>query len=293
MDYQRSESDRADLNYMRQSMAHKILERDEEALLAIAWKDKQDEHAMHELIKAYMRLVVSTASKYKHYGIPVADMIQEGNLGLLHAATRFDPGRGFRFSTYAKWWIRAFIQDYILRNWSIVRTGSTTAQKQLFFNLRRLKSQLLNVSSDAMNYEEQQQIAEALNVSIRDVCEMESRLALHDLSLSAPISLTNDEEFQSMLRDEGLNPEESSVKDDTQSSQRVWIDSALTVLNPRERYIISNRHLSEAPKTLEALGQELSITKERVRQIETRAIRKMRFKLMERLGEVRQTITNF
>jgi RNA polymerase sigma-32 factor len=290
MEYFNNTGEHVNNKYLRDTINQKFLEREEEAELAIAWKERRDEKAMHGLIKAYMRLVVSTANRYKHYGVPISDIIQEGNIALLSAAERFDPEKGFRFSTYAKWWVRAYIQDYILKNWSIVRNCSSTSHKQLFFNLKRLKTQLLNISTEYMDLEQQGLVAETLNVSIKDVADMEARLAHHDISLSAPISVTNDESYVDFIKDERFTPEEQTILDNTQHMQRYCIESTLDILSPKEKYIINERYLVDAPLTLEQIGAKLKVTKERVRQIENRAIRKMRYKLMERFSEIRQTM---
>jgi RNA polymerase sigma-32 factor len=197
-----SSTKHADLEYIRQLMEQPLLKREEEHELALAWHDEHDEKALHLLVQAYMRLVVSTAIRFRHYGISLSDLIQEGNLGLMYAAERFDPERDVRFSTYARWWIRSHIQEYILRNWSIVRTGSTSAQKQLFFNLRRLKAQLAKMSTDQMTMEERDHIAETLHVSLHDVEDMENRLSSHDLSLSHPMNEAGSDDWIDSLADQ-------------------------------------------------------------------------------------------
>lgn len=290
MDYLNSLSHQADLAFVREAMKRPILERDVELDLAKAWHENRDEKALHALIECYTRLVISLAIKYKGYGLSMSDLIQEGNLGLLQAANRFDPQRGVRFSTYAKWWIRAHIQDFVLRNWSIVRTGSTTTQKNLFFNLNRLRSKLLSITTDTMSPQDQERIAQHLDISIQEVENMEARLASHDLSLSNPVSEYADNDWQDFLLDTRLNPEETSFQEHTEQSRHNWIEEAMLCLAPREQYIISQRRLTDPPQTLEYIGKELSITKERVRQIEARALRKMRYFFMESMHEVRQVL---
>ncbi|RZI45902.1 RNA polymerase factor sigma-32 [Candidatus Finniella inopinata] len=290
MDLINKQSHKADLNYLRQSMSMPLLEREHEEKLTKAWHDTRNQQALHTLIRSYIRLVISIALRYRHYGLPLADIIQEGNLGLLHAAERFDPKREVRFSAYAKWWIRAHIQDFVLRNWSIVRTGSTTSQKVLFFNLNRLRNKLTKISTDLMNPEEQRYISDTLNVSVQDVRNMESRLLYPDLSLSASISEGGENKWEDLLRDERPSPEEASVKQHDNHVCQKWIAKAMDCLNPIERLIIMKRWLSDSPMTLEVLGIELKLTKERVRQIEARSIRKLRHFLMNNVHGVREIL---
>lgn len=290
MQFANSLSYQADLKYIRQLMDIPTLQREDEFNLTQAWYENKDEKALHNLITAYSRLVIGIAMRYRNYGLPFADLIQEGNLGLLRAAESFEPNRELRFSTYAKWWIKAYLQDYILKNWSIVRTGSTTAHKVLFFNLKRLKKQFANINTDYMATEEQQKIAEILKVSIEDVKIMEDRLGGIDLSLSNFIKEDSQENWQDLLIDPNPSPEEISVADGSKQVQQRWIEKALERLNVRERYIICQRRLIEPPTTLEAIGKNLSITKERVRQLETKAIRKMRYYFIENMMDFRQNM---
>lgn len=276
-----------DLHYLKHLLKEPILEKDEEQALTYAWFFEGDEKALHQLIKAYTRLVVSISLKYKHYGLPLPDLIQEGYLGLMQAADRFDPTRDIRFSSYAKWWVRACIQDYILRNWSIVRAGSTTAQKQLFFHLRRLRSQLTSVSHEIMNHEEKNKIAEILKVTLSDVENMEARLACHDLSLSRPVFESGEEEWQDFIEDSGQTPEGNAIESDEDVLREQWIQQAMDLLNSREKTIIQERRLNENPMTLDDLGKHMQISKERVRQLEARAIRKMRVHLVSTLQDVK------
>ena len=280
----------ADMEYIRLLMEQPILKREEERKLAVAWHDNQDEKAFHLLIQAYMRLVVSTAIRFRHYGIPLSDLIQEGNLGLIHAAVRFEPERDLRFSTYARWWIRSYIQEYILRNWSIVRTGSTSSQRQLFFSLRRLKAKLAKINTDQMTLEERDHVAETLNVSTQDVEEMEGRLSSQDLSLSHPLSEAGNTDLVDTLKDEKPDPEASAVVNLDDSIRRLWIQGAMHYLTPRERMIITIRRLADNPTTLEDIGKQLKISKERVRQIEIRAIRKMRHHLLHNIHDLKEML---
>ncbi len=285
-----SQTQKADLDYVRKVMKEPLLERDEELRLAQAWHNDHDESALHELIKAYSRLVISTAIRFRHYGLPMGDLIQEGNLGLMYAAERFEPDREVRFSTYAKWWIRSSIQDYILRNWSIVRTGSTAAQKQLFFNLRRLRAQLASVSTENLTPEDRSRIAEVLHVSINEVEDMENRLSAHDLSLSNTVNDDSNEEWIDSLADQAPSPESQAVTHFDAKVRHSWIASALNHLTLREKEIILARRLSDNPVTLEALGKTMNISKERVRQLEARALRKMRHHLMRHIHDVKEIL---
>ena len=288
--FSNDDTQKADLTYVREVMGEPILSREYELELATAWHDNHDEKALHEIIRSYTRLVVSAAVRFRHYGLPIGDLIQEGNIGLMQAAARFDPERGVRFSTYAKWWIRSSIQDYVLRNWSIVRTGSTTAQKQLFFNLRRLRAQLLNVTTETMQPQDHKQIADDLHVSIRDVEDMENRLAAHDLSLSNSMGDGSNEEWIDSIPDIRPTPEAVAVDLFDTTVRKHWIQSALHKLTVRERQIILSRHLSETPMTLEGVGGVMSISKERVRQLEARALRKMRFHLLKNIHDVKEIL---
>lgn len=263
---------------VRTAMAAPFLERDNEHDLAVRWKDNKDEQALHELAEAHMRLVISIAVKFRHYGLPVADLIQEGHVGLLEAAARFDPEREVRFSTYATWWIRASIQDYILRNWSIVRGGTSSAQKALFFNLRRLRAKLSVGGEPRGNFVLMGEIAKALGVNRADVEMMDTRLSGPDVSLNAPVADADNsasERIEFLVDKQPLQDETVGGAIDT--DRRVaWLKDALTHLSEREYNILRERRLSEEGMTLEELGTQLGISKERVRQIESRAIEKLR-----------------
>jgi RNA polymerase sigma-32 factor len=259
-----------------------FLERDEEKDLAVRWKTQRDERALHQLTRAHMRLVIALAVRFRHYGLPVADLIQEGHIGLLEAAARFDPAREVRFSTYATWWIRAAIQDYILRNWSIVRGGTSSAQKALFFNLRRLRAKLANAGSTTGMID---RIAEALHVSRSDVELMDARLAGPDFSLNAPLSdadATMPAQRMDFLPDTGPLPDEIVAGSIDTNRRASWLADALAELSQRELDILRERRLVENAATLESLGDRLGISKERVRQIEGRALEKLRRALIER-----------
>jgi RNA polymerase sigma-32 factor len=271
------QTQKANLKYIRTSMNEPLLEKDHELDLARRWLEDEDERALHEIIKSHTRLVISIASRFRNYGLPMGDLIQEGNIGLMQAANRFDPARDIRFSTYAAWWIRASIQDYVLRNWSIVRTGTTAAQKSLFFNLRRLRSKIeTNAEREGLNDAGRASIAKTLNVKVKEVEEMEGRLSSGDQSLNARIGENSDDDWQGLLPDNGPNPEEivTSLKDSQTRSK--WLNEALSELSDREKRIIQERHLTFETVTLEDLGKELGVSKERVRQLEQRAMSKLK-----------------
>lgn len=275
----------ADRRFVRSAMKTAMLEPAHEAYLARRWRDHDDEAALHELTTAYMRLVIAMASKFRHYGLPMADLVSEGNVGLMQAAARFEPEREVRFSTYASWWIRSSIQDYVLRNWSIVRTGTTSAQKSLFFNLRRLRARIADTGDGVMSPENREWVAQHLGVPVRDVEAMASRLSGGDRSLNAPLSMDGDGEWQDMLADEGAMPEQLVMAEHDSARRREWVREAMKVLRPRELEIITRRRLAEEPMTLEALGAELGVSKERVRQIEMQALLKLRSALERLVGD--------
>jgi len=256
-----------------------FLEREEEKQLALAWRDRGDRRALHKLTAAHMRLVIALAAKFRHYGLPIADLVQEGHVGLLEAAARFAPERDVRFSTYATWWIRASIQDYVLRNWSIVRGGTSSSQKALFFNLRRLRARLARERRPYDSGDAYQAIANALGVSRADVEMMDSRLSGSDVSLNA--QLVDDDASGSAQRMDFLvddQPLPDEVVEETMDSARrtKWLHDALKILSDRELRIVQERRLAENLVTLETLGDKLGISKERVRQIESRALIKLR-----------------
>ena len=272
--------------FVKAAMDAKFLEREEERALAINWRDNRDEAALHELASAHMRLVIALAARFRHYGLPLADLIQEGHVGLLEAAARFEPERDVRFSTYATWWIRASIQDYILRNWSIVRGGTSSAQKALFFNLRRLRAKLSQNPVAGGSVAMFNTIALAIGVSPADVELMDTRLSGSDVSLNAPVS-ESDSVSQSERVDflvDGCPLPDETVGEQIDGDRRsTWLAAALKVLTDRELKIVRERRLVEEAATLEALGARLGISKERVRQIENRALEKLR-KALEEFG---------
>lgn len=268
----------ADRHIIKYAMSQPYLEREEELDLAIRWKENDDQGARNRIAQAHMRLVIAMASKFRGFGLPLNDLIQEGYIGLLEAAARFDPGREVRFSTYAGWWIRASMQDYILRNWSIVRGGTSSSQKALFFNLRRLRAKLAQGDNRLSDQAIHQEIASALGVSLADVQSMDARLSGNDASLQAPIKGRDGDgsEQLEMLESDDLPPDEQVSGIIDGERWRGWLNNAMTELNDRENRIIKARRLSEDGATLEELGAELGISKERVRQIETRALEKLK-----------------
>ena len=263
-------------SFVKKAMSLPLLEEKHELNLANKWKNKKDENALHELIQAHMRLVVSYAVKYKNYGLNLNDLIQEGNIGLMKAAQKFEPDKGFRFSTYASWWIRASIQDFLLKHWSIVRIATTSKQKSLFFSLRRLKQKINGNENGNIDFNTAENIASDLNISTSAVVNMDSRITQNDSSLNKKISEDGEDEFLSLLEDENARPDNIIFAKDEIDHKKTMVNSAIDSLDDRETQIINERHLSEDPKTLEYLGKKLKISKERVRQIEKNAMNKMK-----------------
>ena len=282
-----AESLRADRRFVKTAMSAPMLEASHEHDLARRWREDQDDRALHELITAYMRLVVSMAGRFRNYGLPMSDLVQEGNVGLMQAAARFEPEREVRFSTYASWWIRSSIQDYILRNWSIVRTGTTAAQKSLFFNLRRLRAVLNDVGGQGLSPESRAFIAKELSVEEREVEMMASRLSASDRSLNAPLVEAGEGEWQDFLVDEAPLPEAAVMHSRDDATRHQWLETALATLTARERNIITQRRLIDEPQTLECMGKALGISKERVRQIEHHALKKLKAALEGAVGDPR------
>jgi RNA polymerase sigma-32 factor len=275
-----------DNQFIRRVMREDLLERQEELELALAWRDHQDERALHRLVMAYSRLVVSVASKFRHYGLPIGDLIQEGNIGIMQAANRFDPDREVRFSTYSVWWIRASIQDYVLRNWSIVRTGTTSAHKSLFFKLRRLRARIGEADGGALTSDGREQIAESIGVSVNDVQHMEMRMSGADASLNAMVGENSDNSIQDFLVDDRPNPEQSAMMATDAVTLSAWLKDALDDLSDRERLIIQRRRLEDEGSTLEQLGFDFGVSKERIRQLEARAFTKIRDNLEKRVADI-------
>ncbi len=281
----------SDQTLSRTAMKAELLDAETELRLAYAWRDQRDEQALHRLITAYMRLAISMAAKFRRYGAPMNDLIQEASLGLMKAADKFDPDRGVRFSTYAVWWIKASIQDYVMRNWSMVRTGSTSSQKSLFFNMRRVQARLEREAQAAGvtldRHALRQMIATEVGVPLHDVEMMEGRLSGSDYSLNATQSADDEgREWIEALEDEGVQAAERVESSHDTATLRQWLLTALSSLNDRERFIVRERKLREDPRTLESLGDELGLSKERVRQLEAAAFGKMRKSLEGQSREV-------
>ena len=279
-----TQQNNSDRTFVRTAMRAPYLERAEEHDLAVRWKEAHDQQALHQITIAHMRLVISMASKFRNFGLSMGDLVQEGHVGLLEAAARFEPDRDVRFSTYATWWIRASMQDYVLRNWSIVRGGTSAAQKALFFNLRRLRARLSQGPDTMTSLAVRKEISVALGVSEADVALMDSRLSGADTSLNAPSTRDpgSSSERSDFLVSDGPLPDEIVAETIDVERRHVWLRDALGVLNEREMQIIEKRRLSEDGATLEELGGSLGISKERVRQIESRALEKLKAALVRK-----------
>ncbi|NBX42811.1 MAG: RNA polymerase factor sigma-32 [Rhodobacteraceae bacterium] len=275
----------------RRAMKAELLDAETELRLAYAWRDHRDEEALHRLVTAYMRLAISMAAKFKRYGAPMNDLIQEAGLGLMKAADKFDPDRGVRFSTYAVWWIKASIQDYVMRNWSMVRTGSTSSQKSLFFNMRRVQTRIereaMAAGQNLDKHQLLQMIATEVGVPLHDVEMMEGRLAGSDYSLNATQSVEDEgREWIDTLEDDSEQAADLVEHARDRAQLREWLLNALSSLNERERFIVRERKLRDEPRTLESLGEEMGLSKERVRQLEAAAFAKMRKSLEAQSHEV-------
>ena len=284
--------DNSDMSLTRKAVKAELLDAETELQLAYAWRDSRDEAALHRLITAYMRLAISMAAKFKRYGAPMNDLVQEAGLGLMKAADKFDPDRGVRFSTYAVWWIKASVQDYVMRNWSMVRTGSTSSQKSLFFNMRRVQAQLereaQQTGENLDKHQLNQLIATEVGVPLSDVEMMDGRLSGSDFSLNA--TQASDEEGREWietLEDESARADLTVEEEHDQKRLADWLGVAMEALNDREQFIVRERKLIDSPRTLESLGAELGLSKERVRQLEAAAFGKMRKYLEKNAGEVR------
>ena len=261
--------------YLEEIRRFPMLEPDQEYMLAKRWREHSDPDAAQQLITSHLRLVARIAMGYRGYGLPIGEVISEGNVGLMQAVKRFEPDRGFRLATYAMWWIRASIQEYILRSWSLVKMGTTAAQKKLFFNLRRAKSQLQALEEGDLRPEHVKSIAKKLGVTEEDVISMNRRLG-GDASLNAPVrSDAESGEWQDWLVDDAPDQEEQLVKSEESTRRKNYLASALSMLNERERRIFEARRLADDPVTLEDLSAEFGVSRERIRQIEVRAFEKV------------------
>jgi RNA polymerase sigma-32 factor len=283
-----SESFRRNRRFISTAMQVPLLSAADERALATRWRDDGDEAALHKLVGAYLRLAIATAGKFRQYGLSQAELVQEGAVGLMQAAARFDPDREVRFSTYAGWWVRAAMQEYVLRNWSIVRSGSSAAQKSLFFNLRWMRAKIDPTGGAVLGHATRNAIARELKVKPKDVDAMAQRLAGRDQSLNQPIGEEAGDSWEDLLTDDAPTPEDVTMARRDRAVRRRWLGAALGELNDRERLIIEARRLAEDRITLEELGGRLGITKERVRQIEHKAFEKLSanvVKLAQAAGE--------
>jgi RNA polymerase sigma-32 factor len=261
--------------YLAEIRQFPMLEQSQEFMLAKRWQEHQDTEAAHQLVTSHLRLVAKIAMGYRGYGLPMSEVISEGNVGLMQAVKRFDPDKGFRLATYAMWWIRAAIQEYILHSWSLVKIGTTAAQKKLFFNLRRVKGQLKALEEGDLRPETVKEIATRLDVPESDVVDMNRRLAAPDHPLNAPVRMDGEGEWMEWLVDETESQEQMLAESQEFGKRQKLLDRAMKLLNPRERRILSERRLKDEPTTLEDLSKEFGISRERVRQIEVRAFDKV------------------
>ena len=261
--------------YLQEIRTFPMLEPQQEYMLAKAWREHEDTDSAHQLVTSHLRLVAKIAMGYRGYGLPVSELISEGNVGMMQAVKRFDPERGFRLATYAMWWIRAAIQEYILHSWSLVKMGTTAAQKKLFFNLRKLKGQLQAIDEGDLQPETVTEIANRLDVPEQDVVNMNRRLASPDHSLNAPLRADSEGEWQDWLVDDAESQEIRLADQEELTKRRALLRDAMKGLNDRERHILTERRLRDNPTTLEELSQHYNISRERVRQIEVRAFEKL------------------
>ena len=261
--------------YLQEIKKFPILSANEEFMLAKKFKDQGDTEAAHKLVTSHLRLVAKIAMGYRGYGLPVTDLISEGNVGIMQAVKKFDPDKGFRLATYAMWWIRAQIQEYVLHSWSLVKIGTTAAQKKIFFNLRKLKNQLQSIDEGSLSPDNVREIATRLNVKEAEVADMENRLFSGDQSLNVQVTNETDTEWQDMIADDKETQDIIIENKDEYLYRKKLFNKALKVLNPREKEIVELRRLSDKPKKLEELSQKFKISRERVRQIEEKAIQKL------------------
>ena len=261
--------------YLQEIRKFPMLAADEEYVLAKRWREHNDSNAAHKLVTSHLRLVAKIAMGYRGYGLPIGELISEGNVGMMQAVKRFDPDRGFRLATYAMWWIRASIQEYILHSWSLVKMGTTAAQKKLFFNLRKIKGQMQAIDDGDLNPDQVKKIATRLGVPEDEVVNMNRRLTAPDQSLNAPTRTDGESEWQDWLVDDSPNQEARFSESQELEQRRSLLTDAMRTLSERERHILTQRRLIEEPKTLEDLSDEFKISRERVRQIEVRAFEKL------------------
>ena len=274
-------------HYLQQIKKFPMLSEKQEVNLAKKWRDEGDTDAAHTLVTSHLRLVAKIAMGYRGYGLPVTELISEGNIGLMQAVKKYDPDKGFRLATYAMWWIRAAIQEYVLKSWSLVKIGTTAAQKKLFFNLKKLRNRLSDYSEGSLKPHQVKEIASQLNVSEKEVTDMEGRISGNDYSLNAVVSAEGDEEWQEWLVDEDADHEIKIAEQEEVRKRKELLSKAINVLNDREKDIIHYRKLTETPKTLEELSKEYKISRERIRQIEERAFQKLQMEMLSLAKETK------
>jgi RNA polymerase sigma-32 factor len=277
--------------YLQEIRKFPMLTAEEELSLAKSWRDNNDVDAAHKLVTSHLRLVAKIAMGYRGYGLPVGELVSEGNVGMMQAVKRFDPDRGFRLATYAMWWIRAAIQEYILHSWSLVKMGTTAAQKKLFFNLRRLKGQMQAIDDGDLRPDQVAEIAKLLAVPEQDVVNMNRRLAAPDHSLNAPVRMDSEGEWQDWLVDEAESQEDTMADREELTDRKALLANALKTLNERERHILIERRLKDEATTLEDLSQQYRISRERVRQIEVRAFEKLQKSMKTQIADRRQLMS--
>ena len=275
--------------YLQEIRRFPMLEPEEEYMLAKRWREHNDVEAAHRLVTSHLRLVAKIAMGYRGYGLPLAELISEGNVGLMQAVKRFEPDKGFRLATYAMWWIRAAIQEYILRSWSLVKMGTTAAQKKLFFNLRKAKNRISAIEEGDLTPEHTKEIARQLAVSEEEVTNMNRRLTAPDSSLNAPLRSDSESEWQDWLADDTLDQETRMAEAEEMGERHELLSGALGELSQRERDIIEARRLRDEPATLEELSQKYGVSRERVRQIEVRAFEKLQTQMKKALAAKRAT----
>ena len=276
--------------YLTEIRKFPLLTPEDEYMYAKAWKEHEDPEAARKLVTSHLRLVAKIAMGYRGYGLPVSEIVSEGNVGLMQAVKRFDPDRGFRLATYAMWWIRAAIQEYVLRSWSMVKMGTTAAQKKLFFNLRKAKSNIGAIEEGDLTPEHTEKLADQLGVTETEVTEMNRRLSGPDSSLNAPVRADSEGEWQDWLVDEQETQESELADREDIGNRRMLLGEALKTLNERERHILIERRLKDEPTTLEELSQQYNISRERVRQIEVRAFEKLQKSMKTQIVERRLAV---
>ena len=280
-------------SYLSKIRKFPMLDAAEEYILAKNWRDKGDKEAAHKLVTSHLRLVAKIAMGYRGYGLPVSELVSEGNIGLMQAVKKFDPEKGFRLTTYAIWWIKASIQEYVLRSWSLVKIGTTSAQKKLFFNLKKIKNQIFAAEQGDMLPEHVSQIATQLDVREDEVVSMNQRLAGHEHSLNAPVgNEEGDAEWQDWVVDENADQELQFSQKQELNQRQVLLKNALHVLDEREKEILQDRRLIDEPKTLEELSQKYKVSRERIRQIENRAFEKVQKAMLENVKQPKKLSIN-